>query len=287
MTISDNCGQDSLHMAAWNGHTCAVEALVDSGISVNVKDHEGQTALHKAAAQGHQQIVVYLAKHGADLSIRDNSHRSPVDLAIFEGHEALKWPMLQNWVKDLEVDDYKRPALHQAVRYGTTTQVEEILENGHDINETDGWGRTAILEAARYGLTTMTSLLIDRGADIEWEGPSYCSVPSSENALSLAADSYYVNYRGERGKATADDAQRRETAISIIGMMLQKLVATYGAADGLKKPLGTEENRQAIATAASQSQEESDLLQLATKLILQEAGYRDSQRPRRGGSRFE
>lgn len=287
MNISDSYGQDSLHMAAWNGHTYAVEALVESSINVNARDHEGQTALHKAAAQGHQQIVVYLARNGADLSIRDNSHRSPVDLAIFEGHEALKWPMLQSWVRDLEPDDYKRPALHQAVRYGTTAQVEQILESGHDVNEADDWGRTALLETARCGLKSMAELLIDRGAEIGWEGPYYCSVPSRENALSLAADSCYVNYYSKKGRATPDDAQRRENAISIIRVMLRKLITTYGPADGLKKALGNEENQQTIVMAALQPQEESDLLQLATKLIFQEAGYRDGKRPRPGGSRFE
>jgi ankyrin repeat protein len=273
-------------MAAWNGHMYAVETLVEGGAQLNAKDREGQTALHKAAAQGNQQIVVYLAKKGADLSICDNSRRSPVDLALAGGHEALKWPMLQSWIKDLELDDYKRPPLHQAVRYGTTAQVEQILDEGYDINETDFWDRTALLEAARCGLRSMTQLLLERGADITFEGPSYFSVPSRENAVSLAADSCYVNYYGDKGKQIKEE-QRRENALAIIQTMLKKLIATYGHIDGLKKSLGSNENQNKIGLAALEIQDEAELLQLATKLVLQEAGYRDSKRPRGGGCRFE
>ena len=286
INIQDNYGQDALHMAAWNGHMNAVETLVEGGAQVNARDREGQTAFHKAAAQGNQQIVVYLAKKGAELSISDNSQRRPVDLALAGGHEALRWPMLQSWIKDLELDDYKRPPLHQAIRYGTTTQVEQILDEGYDISQTDFWDRTALLEAARCGLVPMTQLLVERGVDITVEGPSYFSVPWRENALSLAADSCYVNYYGDKGKHISGE-QRRENALAIIHILLKRLMATYGPLDGLRKSVGSEENQNKISFAASEIQDEAELLQLATKLVLQEAGYRDSKRPRRGGCRFE
>ena len=264
-----------------------IEILVDNGANLNARDHEGQTALHKAAAQGNQDAVVHMARKGADLNIRDNAQRTPVDLAVLEGHDALKWPMLKSWIKDLEVEDYTRPPLHQAVRYGTDADVAQVLNEGHDINEVDWWGRSALFEAARCGLVSIAKLLIDRDADVTAQGQLYCSVPGRENAVSLAADGYYVNYRCGRKKEGIEEAQCKESAVAIIRMLLQKLVLIYGLVEGLQNFLAMKENRDKISVAASQIPEEDQLLQQATRLVLEEAGYRDSKRPRGGGCRFE
>jgi ankyrin repeat protein len=284
----DYYGQDALHMAAWNGHYLALETHLDNAANPNARDHEGQTALHKAAAQGHQDVVTYLAQKGADLHICDNASHTPVDLAILNGHDALKWPMLHNWVGELDSDDYRRPPLHQAVRYGTDDEVAQILDEGHDINEVDWWGRPALSEAARCGLVSSVALLLESGADVAFQGPTYSSFQGPETACSLAADGYYVNYsRGLRKKDGISALKNKESALAIIQMLLQRHVAVYGLVEGLRKPLAMLGHPEQVSAVAEQDQDEELLLQLATTLVLEEGGFRDSKRPRASGAKFE
>lgn len=52
----------------------------------------------------------------------------------------------------------------------------------------------------KFGLRSITQLLIERSADITIKRLFYVSVPLRENAVSLVADSCYVNYYGDKGK---------------------------------------------------------------------------------------
>jgi len=52
-------------MAAQNGHTEVVEALLGKGANVNAKDNDGATALMAAVHKGHTDIVQLLKKAGA------------------------------------------------------------------------------------------------------------------------------------------------------------------------------------------------------------------------------
>jgi hypothetical protein len=194
--------------------------------------------------------------------------------------------MLHNWVGELDSDDYTRPPLHQAVRYGTDDEVAQILDEGNDINEVDWWGRPALFEAARCGLVSTVALLVERGADVAFQGPAYSSFPGPETACSLAADGYYVNYsRGLRKKDGISASQNKESALAIIQMPLQRHVAVYGLVEWLRKPLAMQGHRDQVSAVAEQDQDEARLLQLAITLVLKEAGFRSSRRPRKSGGR--
>ena len=47
-------------MAAGEGHTDTIRALLDAGADVNAKDNEGWTALHEAEIGGHTEVVEIL-----------------------------------------------------------------------------------------------------------------------------------------------------------------------------------------------------------------------------------
>jgi hypothetical protein len=65
---------------------------------------------------------------------------------------------------------------------------------------------------------------------------------------------------------------------------VKQLIATYGPFDGLKNTLGNRENQGKFSLATSESQ--AELLQLATKLVFQEARHRDSKNPHIAGCRL-
>ncbi|XP_076763240.1 tonsoku-like protein [Xylocopa sonorina] len=60
-------GETQLHVACINGNIEAVEKLLESGHTTNIRDHFGWTPLHEAANHGHIEIAKLLLKHGANI----------------------------------------------------------------------------------------------------------------------------------------------------------------------------------------------------------------------------
>ncbi|KAL0102574.1 hypothetical protein PUN28_018102 [Cardiocondyla obscurior] len=61
-------GETQLHVACINGDINAVERLLSSGHSTNVRDHCGWSPLHEAANHGYVDIAELLLKHGANVN---------------------------------------------------------------------------------------------------------------------------------------------------------------------------------------------------------------------------
>ncbi|EZA59443.1 Tonsoku-like protein [Ooceraea biroi] len=61
-------GETQLHVACINGDINAVERLLSSGHSTNVRDHCGWSPLHEAANHGYVDIAELLLKHGANIN---------------------------------------------------------------------------------------------------------------------------------------------------------------------------------------------------------------------------
>ena len=58
-------------MAAQEGRSEAVQALLEAGAAVNLVSSRGVTALHLAAGKGHEAIVRMLLEAGADARLVD------------------------------------------------------------------------------------------------------------------------------------------------------------------------------------------------------------------------
>jgi ankyrin repeat protein len=75
-------GESALALAALNGHTALVRALVEGGAPVNMP---GWGAIHYAVFNGHAAIVEYLIERGADLNARAPNRYTPLMLAARNG----------------------------------------------------------------------------------------------------------------------------------------------------------------------------------------------------------
>jgi len=91
--INPASGRSPLHVAAINGSTQSVHALLKAGSLVHLRDSLGHTALYYAARQGNDEIVSTLISAGANLGGADLEGFAPlgVKMALLrEDHAALE-----------------------------------------------------------------------------------------------------------------------------------------------------------------------------------------------------
>lgn len=80
---------EELHVAALDGETARVEALLREGMQVNARSFTGETPLLNACGEGHEETVRLLLERGADVQAPDNDGRTPLHLVAGIGNLGL------------------------------------------------------------------------------------------------------------------------------------------------------------------------------------------------------
>jgi len=81
----DNDDHSALMLAALEGNTAKVKALLSYGANVNTKDSAGRTALMFAVINMHYETVEVLLSHGADVNSRAVDGGTALILAASSG----------------------------------------------------------------------------------------------------------------------------------------------------------------------------------------------------------
>lgn len=210
-----------LHARAARGEVRGVEALLEAGVSVELRDGVMKTALHWAVgaprplsalileASGHEAprrresapllVVDLLLRRGADINAVDASDDTPL-------HDALSWGA--------------KPQLARA---------SHLIRAGADVRLKDQTGWTPLLLAARAGApATLIRQLFDGGADAgdqqgTWNALTYAAhVGAPATVASLIAHGVAVNGQGRAPLAVAIGRGHTEIA---------KLLREAGATD--------------------------------------------------------
>eukprot|EP00873_Tetraselmis_striata_P013127 jgi/Tetstr1/433391/TSEL_022676.t1 len=82
-------GWGALHLAAGNGHTGVVSALLADGIDPDTRDACGETPLHWAARWGRQGVLQQLLAAKATLEATDADGRTPTHVAAEYGRSSV------------------------------------------------------------------------------------------------------------------------------------------------------------------------------------------------------
>ncbi|MDE5057386.1 ankyrin repeat domain-containing protein [Wolbachia endosymbiont of Drosophila bocki] len=163
-----NYGWALLHWVIANDHKKIVEVLIASKASVNTKSENGWTPLHWAAENGYTDAINALLAAGADVDVRDCwLYDTPLHLAAENGHtDAVNALLAAEADVNLQNTDGRTP-LHLAAKRGHVEIVKALIDKGADVNKEDKYGQTPLHWAAECGQVEIVKALVDRGADID------------------------------------------------------------------------------------------------------------------------
>uniref|UniRef100_A0A673H9Q6 Serine/threonine-protein phosphatase 6 regulatory ankyrin repeat subunit C-like n=1 Tax=Sinocyclocheilus rhinocerous TaxID=307959 RepID=A0A673H9Q6_9TELE len=173
------------HLAAYNGHSEALQVLSETLVNVDIQDPRGHTALYMAALRGHGPCVELLLLQGASYAIREHIHRwTPLHASAASGQTDCLLMMLQrdekNDIFDL-MDIHGQTPLMLATLGSHIDCVHMLLERGSNPDTGDRRSRTALHRAAVVGSEECVSALLVHGAS------SLCRDIYGRSPLHLAA----------------------------------------------------------------------------------------------------
>jgi len=186
----DARGRTALHMAALEGKTTAIEALVAHGFRLDQIENptattkanksERRTPLHYAAFCGKAPAVLKLLELGSDPLQQDRRGQTVFEYALISKNKEL-WRVLRKLVEE-RYSSHKPSLLLAAASCDHVDALIEIMAEGIDTNTTDSFGNSALHLSAANNSINVTKLLAERSELINYTNRE------GRTALHLAAE---------------------------------------------------------------------------------------------------
>ena len=172
MEQTNKRGESAVHLAAKNGHTGMLQAMIEKGVDVNLTEDSpaeaGTTPLHLACSYGHTDAVRLLIRAGAEDSAKNAKGETAAHSVLINPRYGKKLEPEQKAeilreLKNLDVarDDGRTPLM--LLRYDTRELLQLFIERGADVNHKDNNGVTAMM---LYSDKDMIKELLLAGADL-------------------------------------------------------------------------------------------------------------------------
>ena len=163
---------ESLFMAAVNGHLPCVRVLVENGAECGYwHSPADETVLSIAASKGHLPVMEYLVGKG---------------VSVNQG-----------------VSGDKHTPLYSTAMTGQTECAQFLVDSGADLNAKDTFGMTPLMVAAKEGHPKIVKILLDAGADL-----SLKSRVRKETAFAIAIENNQAGCVQELVEACPEEATR-------------------------------------------------------------------------------
>ena len=143
----DAAGENAMMLAALNGDTDLVKALIDKGAEVNKK---GWAPLHYAAANGHDDIVKLLLDHSAYVDAGSPNGTTPLMMAARGNHLSTVKVLLDGGADSRVKNQLGLTALDFAKRYHAK-DVAEAMEDMYAREAAAASGATGASTPAQNG----------------------------------------------------------------------------------------------------------------------------------------
>ncbi|XP_030604553.1 ankyrin repeat domain-containing protein 2 [Archocentrus centrarchus] len=156
--VCDELKRTALHRACLEGHSPAVQMLLEKGADINLNDQLGSRAIHWACRGGNLTVIEVLKNHGADVNVRDKLHSTPLHVATRTGHAIIVEYLLSCGAKINSRDREGDTALHDAVRLNRHKIVKLLVVAGADTKIKNHEGLTAVQQVKQWQLDIMETL---------------------------------------------------------------------------------------------------------------------------------
>ena len=221
--LETRAGNNSLHIAASNGHLSLCETLITKyKLDVKMTDNDGWTALSFAAENGSYELIEFFVEKKIGIYQKTNDGKNCLHIAASKGHFNLCKTLIEkiNFNVDM-VDNKKWTALHYAAQKGSYELMNYFIakgtdvllktkdglnclhiaaSNGHlnlcktlineinfDVNIADDEGRTALYCSAQSGNDELFGFIADKGTNI------FLKTKGGQNCLHIAAGRGHFN----------------------------------------------------------------------------------------------
>ena len=221
--LETRAGNNSLHIAASNGHLSLCETLITKyKLDVKMTDNDGWTALSFAAENGSYELIEFFVEKKIDIYQKTNDGKNCLHIAASKGHFNLCKTLIEKINFNVHmVDNKKWTALHYAAQKGSYELMNYFIakgtdvllktkdglnclhiaaSNGHlnlcktlineinfDVNIADDEGRTALYCSAQSGNDELFGFIADKGTNI------FLKTKGGQNCLHIAAGRGHFN----------------------------------------------------------------------------------------------
>jgi ankyrin repeat protein len=162
-TSTDNRGNTALLLAASNGHTDVVQALLCSKADPNTKNDDGWTPLHTAVQKGHRSVAELLLAQKIEINTKNDHGMTALHIAAARNEKAMVELLLAKHADPNARNEERWTPLHLAVAGGGQDAAELLLPNNAEVNAVDAGGWTPLRYAKEKGHRDIVQLLQKHG----------------------------------------------------------------------------------------------------------------------------
>ena len=160
--ISRLCRGKAIHLAAGMGHLECLEAIIESGVDVNITDSCSRTPLHWAATSGHLKAVEVLIAHEAAINaviestdvkgglVNNHNGWTPLHCASYAGEAQVVKALVDAGAALDHLTAAKETALHLACHGWAAEVVKVLLEAGAMVDVVNRSGYTPLHLSISY-----------------------------------------------------------------------------------------------------------------------------------------
>ncbi|KAM6944981.1 uncharacterized protein ankdd1b [Lycodopsis pacificus] len=159
-------GDTPLHLAARNGHSDAVQSLLQSFDTLDEVNMDGETALYQASEKSHEECVLILLEADCDPNILTTAKCSPLHPVSERGDTSLVQLLLDYKAHTDFQNQHLEAPIHLAVKNSHIPVIHSLLAAGCNINVADERCQTAMHVAAELARIEVVEMLLKARVDL-------------------------------------------------------------------------------------------------------------------------